>query len=410
MAGMATLLMLGPVAPSSAAKLWVGAATASITPDRPVALYGHAGRRIAQETKWPLMATAMVLEAREGDDVVGQACTVSCDLLLIPDVLLNEVRARAKQRMPDFDVDKVFLSATHTHSAPVMREGRYILPEKGVMRPAQYVDFAAERISDAIVKAWESRRPGGVSWGLGHAVVARNRRAVYADGRARMYGATGCPDFRHIEGYEDHGVEVLFFWDERKRLTAVAVNVACPAQQVEGLSKISADYWHPVRERLRERYGEDLCVLGWCGAAGDQSPHLMYRKLAEHRMREGRGLNCLGEIARRIVAAVDEAYAVAREDIRADAAFAHSVKPITLPRDMLTEEEYEAAKKIYAAFQAGKQKGDVRRLKTRKIDPHEEQDTDYTLRLESRCFGDVVRSFKIMTDDFREALGFFVGA
>ncbi len=33
-----------------------------------------------------------------------------------------------KPRLPDFPVAKLFLSATHTHNAPVTVEGRYALP------------------------------------------------------------------------------------------------------------------------------------------------------------------------------------------------------------------------------------------------------------------------------------------
>ena len=47
------------------------------------------------------------------------------------------------------------------------------------------------------------------------------------------------------------------------RLVAIAVNVSCPSQEVEGLSSLNADFWHPVRESLRKRYGPDVCVLGW---------------------------------------------------------------------------------------------------------------------------------------------------
>jgi hypothetical protein len=68
-----------------------------------------------------------------------------------------------------------------------------------------------------------------------------------------------------------------------------------------------------------------------CGAAGDQSPHLMYRKAAEERMRRLRGLERLDEIARRIVRAVDDAYEVVKGDRHADVPVMHKVKTIQLP-------------------------------------------------------------------------------
>ncbi len=106
---------------------------------------------------------------------------------------------------------------------------------------AEYVEFLVERVRDAVVEAWKGRKPAGVSWGLGHAVVARNRRAVYANGSATMYGQTDKPEFRGIEGYEDHGVEVLCFWDSDDKLFATAINVACPSQEVESGSAVPCD-------------------------------------------------------------------------------------------------------------------------------------------------------------------------
>ena len=112
---------------------------------------------------------------------------------------------------------------------------------------------------------------------------------VYSDGRAVMYGRNNTPDFRSVEGYEDHGVETLFFWNDEKKLTGVAVNVACPSQVVESRRYLSSDFWHDVREVLRKRYTQDLHILGWTGAAGDQSPHPQYRRRADARMRKLRG-------------------------------------------------------------------------------------------------------------------------
>src|SRR4029078_12201612 len=117
-------------------------------------------------------------------------------------------------------------------------------------------EFRPARVQEVVVKSWESRRPGRVGWGLGHAVVAQNRRSVYADSRAQMYGPPDRPDFRGIEGPEDQGVEVLFFWDGAGKLTATAINVACPSQEVEGGSAVNADFSHEVRTTLRSRHGK----------------------------------------------------------------------------------------------------------------------------------------------------------
>jgi hypothetical protein len=221
--------MFGTLVEGRAAELHVGGTTVSITPDRPVALAGQMHTRIARDIESPVTATALALESRDGEKAVDQTILVSCDLVSIDAAVLDRVRQRVGDRIPGLDRQKVILNATHTHTAPVMKEGEYEIPKDGVMKPAEYAEFLAARVADAVVKAWESRKPGRVGWGLGHAVLAQNRRSVYADGRAQMYGPTDRPDFRGIEGPEDQGVEVLFFWDGEGKLLATAINVACPS-------------------------------------------------------------------------------------------------------------------------------------------------------------------------------------
>lgn len=341
---LSVLLPLVSSLPLFGGELLIGGASVSITPDRPVALSGQMRTRIGREVESPVTATALALESRDGEEVRDQAIMISCDLVAIREGILEKVRQRVQDRLEDFDVQKLFLNATHTHTAPVMREGAYELPEKGIMPPGEYVEFLCERAAEAAVEAWQSRKPGSAGWGLGHAVVARNRRSVYADGRAQMYGGTAKSDFRGLEGYEDHGVEVLFFWDDKDQLIATAVNIACPAQEVEGRSAVNADFWHPVREALKAKYGEQLFVLGWTGAAGDQSPHLMYNERAEERMRKLRGLTRLEELSRRIVRAWEEAYEVARKDRHADPVLIHEVRTIELPLREVTKQELAEAK------------------------------------------------------------------
>jgi len=329
---------------SEAAELRIGAATTSVTPDKPIALWGQMHTRISTSVESPVTATVLVLESVEAGKAIDMAVMVACDLVAIPDQTLEQTRQQVLARLPDFPVQKIVLSGTHTHTGPVLAEGLYDIPKEGVMQPTEYVEFFAEQVANAIVQAWNSRQPGKVSWGLGHAVVAQNRRTVYTDGSAAMYGATSRPDFHMIEGYEDHGVECLFFWNAEGKLIATSLNVACPSQEVEGGSSVNADFWHQVRESLREIHGKDLHVLAWTGAAGDQSPHLMFRQKAEERMRALRGISRLEEISRRIVHAWKEALAGAEKDQHADVPFQHTVKQIELPRRVVMEREWQLAK------------------------------------------------------------------
>ncbi|MBN1911228.1 MAG: hypothetical protein JW818_15895 [Pirellulales bacterium] len=388
----------------TSAGLWIGTSTVNITPQRPVALSGHHRTRIARKVASPCMATAVALESRQGDKSLEQAVMVSCDLISIRGGILKRLREKLARRLPDLDVQKVFLNGTHTHTGPVMTNGgRYAIP-KDAVQPEAYVDFLVDRLGELVVDTWKARRPGGVSWGLGHAVVAQNRRMIYEDGTAKMYGPTHVDHFRRVEGREDHGVEVLFFWDENKKLLATAVNVACPAQEVESLQAVNADFWHETRLKLRETYGDGLCVLGWCGAAGDQSPHLQWRGKAEDRMRKQRGLSRLEEIARRLARAVDDAYEVARSDIHYRVPMVHVVKTIELPARMVTEEEVADAKTRYDALKKKKSPnpGDLYRLKL-VLDRYQRQKTSpfYAMELHVLRLGDVAittNPFELYTD------------
>jgi hypothetical protein len=339
----------GFLMPARAAEFRFGAASVDVTPDKPVGLDGQRNARVSKTPETPISATALALESREGAKVVDQAIIVSCDLVAIRAGILQKVRAKVEPRLKDFDVRKLFLSATHTHTAPVTLEGRYNLP-KDILQPGEYAEWMTARVADAAVEAWKKRAAGKVAWGQGQAVVAQNRRTVYADGSAAMYGKTDSDKFRGVEGYEDHNLEALFFWDAQDNLVATAINVPCPAQEVGGQSRIHADFWHPVREQLRARHGAALEVIAWNGAGGDVTSRLMYGTAADTRMRKLRGLSRLDEVARRIVNGWTEAYDAAQHDKQASPVFRHAVRDLNLPLRVVTDVEAADARKEAEKF------------------------------------------------------------
>jgi hypothetical protein len=336
---------------ASASELLIGAAAVDITPTKPVALAGNFSTRISKQPETPITAVALALESKEGDNPVQQALIISCDLVAIRNGVQVKFREKLKPLLPDLDISKAILTATHTHTAPLtmeLHEKKYIydLPQEGMMMPDDYVEFLVEKLAVVAIQAWQNRKPGGVSWTLGHAVVGQTRRVVYADGRAKMYGSSSVPDFRGLEAGEDHAVEMLFFWNAEKQLRAIAINLACPAQEVEGHKAINADFWHEVREQLKTKLNSpDIVILGWTSAAGDQSPHLMYRKAAEERMLKVRGLTRVQEIGRRISNAVIDTLDIARTDIHTDVKFVHAVENLQLPPRKILQREYEESKR-----------------------------------------------------------------
>ncbi|MDY0169682.1 MAG: hypothetical protein RBS80_24275 [Thermoguttaceae bacterium] len=157
------------VPPATAAELLVGAATADIAPTGPVALWGQFYLRIAKTAETPLLANIVALQSRQDDQSLDAAVTVSCDLCAVPDEVLALVRESVAKRVPDLDPKKIFLSATHTHTAPILHpDGWHAIPRDGVMPVETYRAFLVERIAEAIEKAWKSglplQRPNARSW------------------------------------------------------------------------------------------------------------------------------------------------------------------------------------------------------------------------------------------------------
>ena len=348
-------------------ELRIGWASADITPDEPVVLRGQFHARVSEGVMDPVTATALALESFGNDAVADWTIMVSLDLVSVSDELRDRVRERIGERLPELDSTKIFFSATHTHSAPAFgartlerdaalaEEYGWELPlewadwgiELDAMPGTEYREFAAGRIAEAVEQAWKRRRPGGIGFGLGHAVVGHNRLIVYDSGSSQMYGRTDQADFSHVEGYEDHAVNLLFTWDADEELTGVVINIACPSQVSESIYQISADFWHDTREELRSRLGEHLFVLPQTAAAGDQSPHLVGRRNAgenaEQRMERITGRNRRQQIAVRIADAVTAVLPHLEPIIEWNPTFAHHVEHVELTRRLITEQDVAEA-------------------------------------------------------------------
>ena len=118
--------------------LRIGWASVSITPDKPTQLQGQFYERVSERVRDPIMATALALEGADGSE---QGVLVSCDLTGIPDEILARVQEAVSECVDGLDGRNVILSATHTHTAPVLREGFYPDPGPGLIRPPEYVEL-----------------------------------------------------------------------------------------------------------------------------------------------------------------------------------------------------------------------------------------------------------------------------
>jgi hypothetical protein len=161
-----------------------------------------------------------------------------------------------------------------------------------------------------------------------------------------MYGKTDESNFSHIEGYEDHSVNLLYTWNADRELTGVVINVAVPSQ-ASGGSRISADFWHETRNELRKRLGAGLFVLPQCSAAGDQSPVVLVAKKAEVRMERLTGRSRREQIAVQIADAVASVLPAVEETIDWNPILAHRMGRVELSRRRLSEQDIKTPRKTH---------------------------------------------------------------
>ena len=360
-------------------KVLIGWAEESLVPDKKVSLAGQFFERISEYVESEISATAMAVEA-DGDCMI----MVSCDLPSIEEYVLDLTRKKFAKICPQVNPLKIILAATHTHTSHTLlgtdsssssfggikklmneylpEENQYeelVTPDESVITPAEATEFVTDRIALAAKKAWENRAEAYYTNEFGRAAVGMCRRVQYDDGSSQMWGDVNTANFVALEGGNDSGIELIYTFDKNKNLTGVVANIACPAQILEQRSFISADYWGRTKNILREKLGENIFLLGLCGAAGDQCPrdlvrwvdpetpiddpnvkrpNLIYRK-ADPSMYDISGCNRVGKrIANEIISVYEEI-----TELKDEAVFAHQVKTLDLPLRKATMAEYNNA-------------------------------------------------------------------
>ena len=370
----------------------------SITPDKKISLAGQFAERISQYVEKPLTVTAMAVDSGE-DHVV----LVSCDLGSTGYSLVKAVRENIAGKIPGLDPMKVVLSAIHTHTGPVYPSTRrlpeavgtgskfmlqdilpagkkYVEKENISANPEiatkqEVMELLVKQISAAVAEAWENRKPGSFTNAFGRAVVGMCRRATYSDGSAQMWGDTNTAMLVGLEGGNDSGIELLYVFDEAKKLTGIVANLACPAQCVQHRLFVSPDFWGEVKMLLRKHFGEEIFLLAQCSAAGDQCPVDLVRwvepesdlndpnckrnnppkRKADPSMFDLAGMRKTGK---RIAGEIIDVYEEGLDEAQVDVEFKHIVEDMMLPLRRTTMTEVAAAKRAIKEYLDDKE-GDV---------------------------------------------------
>ena len=362
----------------------IGWATRDVSTDKPIVINGQAHLRVSRGVIDPVTTTALVLD--DGEDCV---IFVSLDMVSFRSQLLNELREKVRALCPEIPAEKIIANVTHAHTGPSHYTEAFNFtasdrPEDRcpvhmeIASSDEYRTWLSTTMAEMIAEAWNGRKPGGIAYGYGYAVVGHSRRVCYFDdvskrsaanatdtfavnGHAVMYGNTNDDNFSHYEAGADHFINLLYTFDAAGKLSGAIINVPCPSQNSEHEWKLTADYWHDVRQAIRAQYG-DIFLLPQCAAAGDLSPRILpYKQAQDRRFRlkygdfyaeNGVERAARKDIAERIAAAFGEVLDWAQKDIRTAVPIRHKVSTVQLSRRMITDEEYQQAKEGLAAAQA----------------------------------------------------------
>jgi hypothetical protein len=190
-----------------------------------------------------------------------------------------------------------------------------------------------------------------------------------------MWGDTNKAVFTELEGGNDSGMELIYVFDENKKLTGVVANLACPAQCVQHRLFVSPDFWGEVKVRLRKHFGEELFVLPQCSAAGDQCPVDLIRwvepesdindpnckrtdppkRKADPSMFDLAGMYRVG---RRIANEIIQVWEDGLDEAQSDVVFEHRVVDIPLPLRRATLTDVQNAKRAIRDYVQDKD-GDI---------------------------------------------------
>jgi neutral ceramidase len=190
----------------------------------------------------PLFARAIVIE-----DDGERAALVTVDAGALGTETWSRVRERVSNELA-IPAGHLLLTATHTHSAPFVRDREF-----------------EDAIVDAIARAVASLRPARIAFGSGVSHINVNRNLVDRATGRWWEGA-------NYAGVSDKTVAVIAFESPTGEPIAVYYNYGVHAVVTGNLDLVSADIPGAASSYIEESLGPDVVAVWSTGAAGDQNP------------------------------------------------------------------------------------------------------------------------------------------
>ncbi|MBI4909758.1 MAG: hypothetical protein HY820_39435 [Acidobacteria bacterium] len=266
------LLVLAALAQSVFGQgLRAGAARVNVTPEKfPVIVNCYMLERSVEAVTTPLHAKALVL-----DDGKVRMAMVVVDVCMMPRELIDRAKEAASKRT-GIPVNRMMISATHTHSAPAA------MACLGSEADPEFVELLVRRIPEAIEKAASGLQPARVGWAVEDDWEhTHTRRWIYkpdkmltdpfgfVTARANMHPGYQNPNVISPSGPVDPGLSVLGVQTAEGKPLALLANYS---QHYYGTAPVSADYFGVFSDRLTALVGGDEEFVGILsqGTSGDQ--------------------------------------------------------------------------------------------------------------------------------------------
>jgi hypothetical protein len=251
-------------APIFSAELRVGAAATVVTPPEGTPLAGYYSMRGAKRTLDDIYSKAVVLEVGE-----TKAALVVCDLISLPRHVVTEAR-RQIEKATGIPGSHVMISATHTHTGPVILRESALDDLTGASSDLgrRYTEKLPELIAKSVADANKKLAPARASAAIGKEEgISFNRRFHMKDGTVSWNPAKRHPDIVKPAGPIDPDVGVVYFDSPKNAPIATYVNFALHPDTVGG-EGVSADYAGVLSKLLGEYRGPEMLTVfanGCCG-------------------------------------------------------------------------------------------------------------------------------------------------
>jgi hypothetical protein len=234
-----------------------GAFAQDISPLKfPVSSNGNMQDKQATSVHDPLHARCLVL-----DDGTTLLALVVVDSCMVPRELLDEAKRIASQATK-IPVERMLISATHTHSAVTVTGVFQSDPEP------EYQQFLTERIAQGIQRAHANLAPAKIGWGVAQdPTQVFNRRWRVRPGTAladpfgkgtdlvKMNPGNLNPMLLEPAGPTDPDVSVLSLVSTEGKPIALLANYSL--HYVGGVPPLSADYFGEFARRIAELLGAE---------------------------------------------------------------------------------------------------------------------------------------------------------